>query len=1326
MNQANVFSKWLIGIFSSILFFTFLVLPIDVSAHNEEPDEITQQQESGFWRLISTDTTDTWQGDKFHGLDSIYSVIDNGNTIGAEYIQYSIKFRPDDAQKIDNKLNGTCTWNWQDGSIPDEIIPGKSYPYSLMVNGEITGRNKYFVTTVKGFTQNKGGEGGNFVELLMKENGEDLADQKRASSAISLQPGNKKLTETAIILTCQVDIITVTRTYLYEWASTGCNATLTLPDAMEPGKSFSPEVSVVDSNLKPIEPQSEKWFYDGTLIERGNLKWNGEAATLRYEYICPLDGKTYETQINIPGTGTCTASISLPSQMEPGKSFTPKATIVDKSGNPVTAQTEKWFYNGTQGTPMTWDGNAALVEYEFICPLDGTPGRAQTTINPKTTTPGWLVVAGGLGLVAAAALAAIGAGAVMMASGRKKLKKDTNLPKYILQLDKRSLEVRIDEKTPLTIRAWRINPDGSIKPAPETAIHVTVPASPGGLMATPQVGQGVLVCYFSIPKPTVCEVVVVSISASARGFATQTSVAVKIVPTYELNLKWHDPQADSLKPDGKEIYAYATLTAKPLPDAKTTPDDLASRIKLLTKGPNATLICLKTSPPANQKPYVQKGALWIPLSMPPLPPGTILQNGSPTLIAQCDEGGKRIEKNLEVKVSESGIFDAWAQGKKNVDAIYVESTNEWAFGGLTVYFHDPLDENKIVPPLANLGNPELLFTPPDILDLVNYGEVKPGYFSGDILLKQGVDLEKFFGPELDEKDARITLVLNVKDDNGKTYTSKPITYQICPTVELVVINDPDSETEGHEYYDVELDPFEFVADGEDEVEIYTGYRRTDHPAEEKRFCPFGKIKKINLQGPEKTLYLVGSRDVPFEPIEDTPGLWKTKIKTKKPLLFTQSHVNSSLSLDVLGELVKPPPNYRIKPKKLDNSGGNECQQTLKPCFLHLSLWVIPGWAGGTSIAGAVLFLPRKGKPVNMTTFYELDLTCRSNGQPLTSVPKTELYSRVNRSAGMRPGNQSIRDWLKAWRLDYPRIESWTEKGIHNIYCRVNESSEAVNFTIDVEENGSWMFAQLIKNADSPGLALNNPEWENSTAMWLVDKGLLPLPEFHGAFYNIRSAVMDIVFGKYNYDEKYYKYTCGKYSKRITSFIIDLRNYRHDTITKMNGIETMPFQIPEAHDYAGIYLSGMSPTKNPIFIDPWYRQKWDETATGANFGYKFQAVKFYSTTIAVLSATALVIYYAYSWISKIKGVVPEKKVIETAVETVKNRLMMTLRSLAMEIGGSNSTYFLQTPRPDETVNSNGRYPQANEFNHFKKFTEDLENQKTLPYITPVPWPNTEEE
>jgi len=364
-----------------------------------------QDEQSWAWKLTGSAQSDEWQGDNFHGLKSEYTPIYNGDSIGATYTQYNIQFNASAPRTIASQLNGLCTWSWENGAIPGEVIPGTSYPFTLAVDASATGDN-FLGGTVNGHTNNGESAGSfAFAQVYLDVNGQVRSGHQETSSSLTLSPGQNEGERRTVTTLCQVDIVTVKVEYDYQWSKTGCSATLKLPEEMKPGQEFSPQVTVVDSQQRTVRPESESWFYNGA-PSGSRMKWDGKAATVEYEYVCPGETAARTTQVAIPPAPSCRAKIILPDKMEPDKTFIARAEVVDPDEKQVKPKSETWYYNAVPSSnPMKWDGNAATVEYEYVCPLDLQPGKASVQIPPAEKGSGWLVVVGGLAGVAAAGLA---------------------------------------------------------------------------------------------------------------------------------------------------------------------------------------------------------------------------------------------------------------------------------------------------------------------------------------------------------------------------------------------------------------------------------------------------------------------------------------------------------------------------------------------------------------------------------------------------------------------------------------------------------------------------------------------------------------------------------------------------------------------------------------------------------------------------------------------------------------------------------------------------------------------------------------------------------
>jgi len=334
----------------------------------------------GYWRLYDKDQSDAWQGDNFHGLASSYMPIIKENTIGADYTQY-IK------EKLNSNLRGTCTWNWENGAVPSEVVPGINYPFTMAVDANATGTG-FVGGTVNGYTQTGAGNGViAFAQVYLDVGGQGARKGHQETSAVlSLPAGQNYGEKWTVTQLCQIDIVEVQRVYIYEYSEASCLATLTLPDKMAPNKEFTPVARVINNQTQPVKPQEETWSYNGD--STGPMIWDGKAGTVEYEYVCPNEAFARKAVINIPPLSSCSATITLPIPMKPDKPFIPKAVVVDKNDKPVKPENERWSYNGKSSPgEMVWDGKAAKVEYQYTCSLDQQPGSASINIPPALCKP---------------------------------------------------------------------------------------------------------------------------------------------------------------------------------------------------------------------------------------------------------------------------------------------------------------------------------------------------------------------------------------------------------------------------------------------------------------------------------------------------------------------------------------------------------------------------------------------------------------------------------------------------------------------------------------------------------------------------------------------------------------------------------------------------------------------------------------------------------------------------------------------------------------------------------------------------------------------------
>ena len=991
-------------------------------------------------------------------------------------------------------------------------------------------------------------------------------------------------------------------------------------------------------------------------------------------------------------------------------------------------------------------------------------------------------------IIIAAILVALGLVAILIDRGKKgdkptKPAGPTPPPpptiSYGLQPSLGYIEVYAGEPASVNFTTLRLQSDAAPAPAVEASIQVIVPESPAGLVASPDSGMCNLVSAFSIPHPKVCATLnVLAIASVAGRVVAQTNVQVRILPLFELELKWEDPQQSAVEVDGKEVLAGAKVIATP-PDPDNPPDFLARKIAVSVQGANKEWIRQPL------KPYIQYEKQWNPISAVAPAPGALLSPGNPELVAQFAGGRQPLTARLPIELNAEPELGAWAAGKKLSDVRYIEVTDPpgWSFGELTVYFHPPQDDNKPMVPAFNsdIKSPEFTVEPADILEITDYrenGDV-PGTYRAQVSLKDGVDLEKIFGKDLTEQKAQLQLTVKVTAETGKVYTST-VTYQICPTVELVIFQGNENgsvKADKHTYKDNELTGLQFVADAEDKLVITAYLRRTDWPSDSSLVVPFGTLSQATLEGKLNSEFNLGITDLedetkldPFVPVPETPGRWYTFVMSKKPLLYTADRRSTKLSLGVTGELKDAPPNYRAK-NTISSTTALSAKQELTPLYLYLKLWVIPGKQRETSTVGALTIIVKADGSVIIApkyTFTEIGQIERGGNAPdgsrivSSSTPKakkTQFEAMMNAPDGdlfrepityplelkvisegpniethlldkLDIGQELTNPcpaWLTAWKLWYKGLNWDTVIPVNTarftVMCRIGDSDEAATFHVDVGANLKAMWADF--ESARPSLDLDNPEIHgDSPILWL----LAVRRELFGWWYDLRNLIIrPLVYGPLPSDDPWEKYLCSALTQRILRYFVPRRMgvNNPETALKMNGIEFLGYGVylPGGigyHSWAGMYLSGSDPLKDAIYMDPWWNQEWDDDASKFDYGYKKQLTKF-TLTAVLLSVEIVLIGRALIAAFQLRpGLILNPPTFEEVMIWLKNILKDFAKWMAGVLTGEQ--FLLSIDKNHEWMGifqGESRYDNNNELRLFEYFTNELLG-KPLPPINPEKW------
>jgi hypothetical protein len=517
-----------------------------------------------------------------------------------------------------------------------------------------------------------------------------------------------------------------------------------------------------------------------------------------------------------------------------------------------------------------------------------------------------------------------------------------------------------------------------------------------------------------------------------------------------------------------------------------------------------------------------------------------------------------------------------------------EKEKLWQPPELVACFREPVQNTPIkVGFYYGFMDPPLAFEP-DIL------EVKEGYSSDDGLtynfklkMRDGIDLEEFFGEDLTDDDGRVKVNVVVKDEKGKEFTAKT-TLQVHPQLKMISYAYDPEKGKGKNnrpktpYPGLELEDMQFIADGKDFLPLLIFFVRTDKEVVvgEEYLCAVDLVDVLSVKH-------TGEFPEP-EPIteESGEGLFAYKIRSNDLMPYTKDKKkNHFISVEpVLRAGV--PKNYGL-------AGMSPYLVQIYPQFLDFHFWVVPGRLCGTSEAYAYVQLnPLKIGVPNLPLSLEIENPPNKdrgfldliNGDRNQTTREKDLFT----SNEYIPLAQGSACWgLRYSGIHWDNLNSSTFGGSSpsefRVICNGPLSDTGTPIwqtsqTINVERNISTLLSELLIDADS--LKLNNPYW----------KGLI------GTFpYTIRGAITNIFSNIYSELEPY---VCKQMSLRIINWLLNRSLYHKgddpkkiQSMVKMNGIEYEQYEIPWWHVWAGIFPSGLT-IKNAKALDPWWEQRWD--------------------------------------------------------------------------------------------------------------------------------------
>ena len=106
-----------------------------------------------------------------------------------------------------SSLNGTCSWDWDGGFIPDKVVPGTNYPFSMTASANYDG-SLLLGATVNAYTQT-GGSNIAFAQAYLNVDGSNTSASNTTSAALAFPPGRDEDESRAVTQFCQVDIVSI-------------------------------------------------------------------------------------------------------------------------------------------------------------------------------------------------------------------------------------------------------------------------------------------------------------------------------------------------------------------------------------------------------------------------------------------------------------------------------------------------------------------------------------------------------------------------------------------------------------------------------------------------------------------------------------------------------------------------------------------------------------------------------------------------------------------------------------------------------------------------------------------------------------------------------------------------------------------------------------------------------------------------------------------------------------------------------------------------------------------------------------------------------------
>ena len=579
------------------------------------------------------------------------------------------------------------------------------------------------------------------------------------------------------------------------------------------------------------------------------------------------------------------------------------------------------------------------------------------------------------------------------------------------------------------------------------------------------------------------------------------------------------------------------------------PPDLAEYFSLQTTGSNGQISCIITL-----------------LKIPSASNATLEVNG---VFPQ----GKA---NAQVQLAFKMEFAISPVNSPNIT--YYEKEKRWQAPELVASFRDPGKDIPIkVGFYYGFTDPPLTFKP-DIL------EVKEGYTSDGGLtynfrlkVRDGIDLETYFGKDLTADNGRVMVNVVAKDEQGKEYEAKTA-LEVHPQLKMMAYAyDPDKGKGKNNrpktpYQGLELKDTQFIADGIDVLPVLFFFVRTDKEVKKGEEY-LSAVDLVDILSVEFTAGKFPNPEV--NEADSGHGLFAYSVRSSGFIPYTkEEEKNYALEVD--------PVMRAGVPKNISLSGMTHLI-FVSPQFMKFHFWVVSGQHRGTSDAFAYVQLcPSKTGFPNMPLTLEIENPPNSDGGILEL--KSGDREQTTRDAPDYISDVPLPTGAAFWTLEYSGM-SWKNLSacVFKVNCYGPESDTGpiwqASQVINVGDNISKLLNDLVDQSSQ--LDLINPYWKDS---------IVP--------YHLRGPIWNALM----LCDSSQPYVCHWLRHKIMEWLIARSLYGEsknpkqiESMMNMNGIEFQYCCFALYHYWANLFLAGTHQINDAKALDPWWEQRWTDPA-----------------------------------------------------------------------------------------------------------------------------------